>query len=129
MLSLVFNTKIYSGINFILNKSNLLSFIEKNQIKYLVIGEGKFDETSMHGKITNELIKFSIKNKIKIIAVFGQIKNKLRKYIKKRVEKVFLLSSKNYDIKKSINFNKYSKRRLQKVGKDLFLYVKKNEKI
>lgn len=129
MLSMIFNSKLYSGINFIIIKSNLLSFIKKKYIKYIVIGEGKFDQTSMHGKITYELIKFSIKNKIKILAVFGQLKNKLKKYINKKTEKVFLLSKENYEIKKIVKFDKNSKKLLEEIGKELFLYIKKNEKI
>lgn len=63
------DAKIISGANFILDLYKIEEKIKNADL--IITGEGKFDEQSLNGKITGEIIKLANKHKKKAIVIAG----------------------------------------------------------
>jgi glycerate kinase len=70
-IAAILNAKIYSGSEFIIKNTKLLSRIKKSQ--FVVLGEGKFDKTSLLNKGVYALAKVAKKEKKIVFGVFGTI--------------------------------------------------------
>lgn len=61
---------LQNGFDFISEKLNLKELIQ--QVDYVITGEGKFDQTSLNGKVVGELLKLCNEFKKPIIVVSGK---------------------------------------------------------
>lgn len=124
-VSLLFNTEIYSGIKYFLNKSKISRLIEKKKIKYVLTGEGRLDNTSLLGKFTIEILKFAKKKKLFTIGIFGQVSNH---NLIKNFNKTFVLNKeKVIFLNKKYKLNNFYKKKIKEIGNSVYELVKKNE--
>ena len=66
------NAKFVSGIEFVLDLAELDELMKQERFDYIITGEGKFDEQTMHGKLIKGIIDLGAKYSIPVIAVCGQ---------------------------------------------------------
>lgn len=69
-LKFFLNAKLSSGAKFILKHLEIEKYIKESDI--VITGEGKFDDTSLMGKITGEIIHIAQKYSKKIVIITGQ---------------------------------------------------------
>ncbi|MCR6722267.1 MAG: glycerate kinase [Chitinophagaceae bacterium] len=64
-----FNIKISSGIDLILEASDLLKYMDRAEL--IITGEGKLDEQSIQGKVVGKIAALARQHQIKSVAVCG----------------------------------------------------------
>ena len=62
-----------SGIDFILQLSGVLDAVKAGDINYIITGEGKIDEQTLHGKLIDGVLRLGVKHSIPVIAVCGKL--------------------------------------------------------
>lgn len=64
------NAKIVDGASFILSETGFYSKV--NSVDAIITGEGLFDETSLSGKVTGEIIRFGMEIDIPVFVICGK---------------------------------------------------------
>lgn len=104
-VSAAFKTQIFNGADYFIKKGKLKDIVKKNNIKTILTGEGRLDDSSLFGKLPIQLSKFAKENNLKIIGIFGQIADqKLKKYFNQTyiIGKKNILLNKKFKIKNDI---------------------------
>lgn len=67
------NAKIIDGASFILNETGF--YRKVHSVDAIITGEGFFDETSLSGKVTGEIIRFGMEIDIPVFVICGKSNN------------------------------------------------------
>lgn len=66
-----FNAEFLHGIDFILKLSGVESILASDSFDYLITGEGKIDEQTLHGKLVQGVLGLGHRHDIPVIAICG----------------------------------------------------------
>ncbi|WP_422079735.1 glycerate kinase [Ulvibacterium sp.] len=66
------NAEFVSGIDFILNLAQVGQLLQKEKIDYIITGEGKFDDQTLHGKLIKGVVDLGKSNRVPVVVVCGQ---------------------------------------------------------
>ncbi|MFK7812310.1 MAG: glycerate kinase [Maribacter sp.] len=67
------DAEFISGIDFVLGISNVEELLADNDFDYIITGEGKFDNQTLHGKLIKGVVDLGNRFKIPVIALCGQL--------------------------------------------------------
>lgn len=74
-----FNADFLHGIDFILEVSGIASILASEKFDYIITGEGKIDEQTLHGKLVQGVLDLGSRNHIPVIAICGVLDIALEK--------------------------------------------------
>lgn len=66
-----FNAEFLHGIDFILELSGITSILASDKFDYIITGEGKIDEQTLHGKLVQGVLALGQRHDIPVIAICG----------------------------------------------------------
>lgn len=66
------NAEFISGIDFMLNLAHVEELLQKERINYIITGEGKFDDQTLHGKLIKGVVDLGKNRGVPVIVVCGQ---------------------------------------------------------
>lgn len=71
-LNVFLNAKFIWGIDFVLGLSKVNQLLADQKFDYIITGEGKFDEQTLHGKLIKGVMDLGKQHRIPVIAICGQ---------------------------------------------------------
>ncbi|WP_373519870.1 glycerate kinase [Pricia sp.] len=71
-LNVFLNAEFISGIDFVLRLAKVNQLLSDHHFEYIITGEGKFDEQTLHGKLIKGVIDLGRQYQIPVIAICGQ---------------------------------------------------------
>lgn len=72
-LQTFFSAQFISGIDFLFQLAGIPKLLKETSIDYIITGEGKIDEQTLHGKLIKGVMDIGIKYQIPVIAVCGKL--------------------------------------------------------
>ncbi|WP_299536337.1 glycerate kinase [Ulvibacterium sp.] len=66
------NAEFISGVDFVLNLTRVKELLKKESIDYIITGEGKFDDQTLHGKLIKGVVDLGRNNEVPVLVVCGQ---------------------------------------------------------
>jgi len=72
-LHVFLDAKFVSGIDFVLELAKVNQLLSDHRFDYIISGEGKFDEQTLHGKLIKGVLDLGKRYDIPVIAVCGQL--------------------------------------------------------
>lgn len=62
-----------AGIDFVLQIAKVAEFLSKNEVDYIITGEGKFDNQTLHGKLIKGVVDLGIQHNVPVITFCGHL--------------------------------------------------------
>ncbi|MFT4832306.1 MAG: glycerate kinase, partial [Psychroserpens sp.] len=72
-LKTFFNAEFISGIEFLFKLAGIPQLLKETSIDYIISGEGKIDEQTLHGKLIKGVMDIGLHYSIPVIAVCGKL--------------------------------------------------------
>ncbi len=72
-LQMFLNAEFVSGIDFVLELAKVDQLLAARDFDYLITGEGKFDQQTLHGKLIKGVVHLGKRHHLPVIAVCGQL--------------------------------------------------------
>ncbi|MEB8329384.1 glycerate kinase [Flavobacteriaceae bacterium KMM 6897] len=72
-LKTFFNAEFISGIEFLFKLAGIPQLLKETSIDYIITGEGKIDEQTLHGKLIKGVMDIGLQYRIPVIAVCGKL--------------------------------------------------------
>ncbi len=72
-LNVFLDAEFVSGIDFVLKLAKVNQLLSDHHFDYIITGEGKFDEQTLHGKLIKGVLNLGKRYDIPVIAVCGQL--------------------------------------------------------
>ncbi len=72
-LRMFLNAEFVSGIDFVLELAKVDQLLAARNFDYLITGEGKFDQQTLHGKLIKGVVHLGKRHHLPVIAVCGQL--------------------------------------------------------
>jgi glycerate kinase len=72
-LKTFFNAEFISGIEFLFKLAGIPQLLKETSIDYIITGEGKIDEQTLHGKLIKGVMDIGLQYSIPVIAVCGKL--------------------------------------------------------
>jgi len=72
-LKIFLNATFISGINFILGLSGVENLLKEEKFDYIITGEGKFDDQTLHGKLIKGVVDLGNRFNVPVIVVCGKV--------------------------------------------------------
>ncbi len=117
-LKVFLNAEFISGIDFVLNLANVEDLFDKKSIDYIITGEGKFDNQTLHGKLIKGVVALGKKHSVPVVVICGQAdveKNELTQLGLKEVIEI-------RDVSKPIQYS--MKHAAELIEKKIFQFLK-----
>ncbi len=100
-LKAFFNAKFISGIDFVLGLSNVDALLSAHDFDFIITGEGKFDNQTLHGKLIKGVVDLGKRYKLPVLVVCGQVDMDKGKLAKLGIHTVIEIG----DASKSLEYN------------------------
>ena len=115
--------KYISGIDFILELSEVEKLLGSEKFDFIVTGEGKIDEQTLNGKLIQGVVRLGEKYSIKVIAICGKLEVSKIELTKKGIFDVFEIR----DPDKTLEYNmRNAEQLLSKKATEYFLSSQEN---
>lgn len=72
-LKVFFDAEFVSGVDFVLKLTKVDNLVARKKFDYIITGEGKFDNQTLHGKLIKGVLALGKRHQIPVIAVCGQL--------------------------------------------------------
>ncbi len=72
-LKTFFNAEFISGIEFLFKLAGIPQLLKETPVDYIITGEGKIDEQTLHGKLIKGVMDIGLQYQIPVIAVCGKL--------------------------------------------------------
>lgn len=66
------NAEFISGIDFMLNLARVKQLLKEAEMDYIITGEGKFDDQTLHGKLIKGVLDLGKNHRVPVVVVCGQ---------------------------------------------------------
>ncbi|WP_425237430.1 glycerate kinase [Ulvibacterium sp.] len=66
------NAEFISGIDFVLDLAQVKELLQEEKMDYVITGEGKFDNQTLHGKLIKGVVDLGKNHEVPVIVVCGQ---------------------------------------------------------
>lgn len=100
-LKVFLEAEFLSGVDFVLNLSNVETLLGNEKFDYIITGEGKFDDQTLHGKLIKGVVDLGQRFEIPIVVVCGKADVNQRELRKLGLEAVLEVGDKT----KSLEYN------------------------
>ncbi|WP_339836559.1 glycerate kinase [uncultured Maribacter sp.] len=90
-----------NGIDFILELSGVNDLLTKEKFDFLITGEGRIDEQTLHGKLIQGVLALGVRKNIPVIAICGKLDIEKKELKKRGIYDVFEIQ----DSTKSLDYN------------------------
>ncbi|WP_282161853.1 glycerate kinase [Ulvibacterium marinum] len=95
------NAEFVSGIDFMLNLAHVEELLQTKKIDYIITGEGKFDNQTLHGKLIKGVVDLGKNHGVPVIVVCGQSEVATEKLASLHITEVLEIS----DASKPLEYN------------------------
>lgn len=111
------DAQFVSGIDFVLGISKVEELLAQNDFDYIITGEGKFDDQTLHGKLIKGVIDLGKRSKVPVLALCGQLD--LDKKLLDKFDQLTVMEIK--DASKSLGYNMKNAAMLIEKAMEVFL--------
>lgn len=95
------NAEFVSGIDFMLNLAHVEDLLQTKKINYIITGEGKFDNQTLHGKLIKGVVDLGKNHGVPVIVVCGQSEVATEKHASLHITEVLEIR----DVSKPLQYN------------------------
>lgn len=106
-LKAFFDATFLSGVQFILELSDVQKLLDAEKFHYIVTGEGKIDEQTLHGKLIQGVMELAKKYTIPVLAVCGKLDVSMKSLISNGVKDVMEIRDPNKSLEYNMQNAKY----------------------
>lgn len=100
-LQVFLHAEFVSGIDFMLNLAQVEELLQTKKINYIITGEGKFDNQTLHGKLIKGIVDLGKNYGVPVIVVCGQSEVDTEKLTSLHLAEVLEIR----DVSKSLEYN------------------------